>query len=143
MELAGRLHGSFEFVELVTALVMIGLTGSVFVIWRAQAQDPTRWHRWFGQRVWLRAMAWTAGITLAAVAGSLAAGGTEVAIGALAVGLLALYVLFDFWSSSTSGQTRKHFGTPQIPIAIDRTPLSRAAGMLPDRTRTSSGGCSA
>lgn len=86
--------------ELVTALVMVGLTGLVFVIWRAQAQDPMRWQRWFGQRVWLRAMAWTVGLTLGAVAGSLAAGGTEVAIVALVFGLLALYVLFDFWSNA-------------------------------------------
>jgi uncharacterized membrane protein YfcA len=84
--------------EGVTALVMIGLTVAVFVVWHAQSRDPDRWQRWFSQAVWSKALVWTAAVTAAAVVGSLVAGGTEVATAAIALGFLVLYALFRVWS---------------------------------------------
>ena len=92
--------------EAVTAALMIALTGLVFVVWRVQARGGERWARWFRQAIWRKAMVWTAALTMAAVAGSLLGGGTEIAGASLALGLLVLYVLFEFWSSAkTFGPT--------------------------------------
>jgi hypothetical protein len=77
---------------------MLLLTAGVFAVWRAQTRDATRWHRWFKERAWLRAMAWTATLTIAAGLGSLLSGRNNVAVSVVAVGVLALMVLAVFRS---------------------------------------------
>jgi hypothetical protein len=92
-------------VEGVIATIMIVLTGTLFLVWRAQVRRPGRWRPWFREGTWLRAMGWTAALTAAAAIGSLLSGGRDIAVLAVTVGAGVLMVLVIFWSfARTFGQ---------------------------------------
>jgi uncharacterized membrane protein YdjX (TVP38/TMEM64 family) len=94
----------------VAAAIVVLATVGLFAIWRAQARDPARWQQRLREGPWLRALAWTAVLTAAAVAGSLLGGAPGLAEVALTLGGAALFGLFIFWSCA-----RTFGGPPDQP----------------------------
>jgi hypothetical protein len=60
---------------LLATVIVLGLAGGLFFAWRDMARRPQAWAPYLRERFWLRAMGWTAVLTVAAVVGSGLAGG--------------------------------------------------------------------
>jgi hypothetical protein len=91
--------------ELATAAIMILATIGLFGAAIAMTRHPRRWRSLFLERTWLRAMAWAAGLSLAALLGSALAGGT-LTNAVLLLGGGALLLTFTAWTLA------KTFGGP-------------------------------